>query len=188
MENQLNKEKMGKVLHRWDHNGKPWVKIIESCPRCGGTGRFSFCQSHGTVCFKCEGNGIVVEDRRSLSEKEIAARARAKDNRKAKKLNEQMELESRQEELMQLQREKHADYLAGHFYFIIGINTYKIKEEIKEAGGKYNQLLGWHFDHMIDQWPIKRVKVSEIYVVDHMGNFIERPGAHEAVRMAEEVE
>lgn len=27
------------------------------CSRCGGTGRYSFCQMYGTMCFKCSGTG-----------------------------------------------------------------------------------------------------------------------------------
>jgi hypothetical protein len=29
----------------------------ETCTRCGGSGEYSYCQSHGTRCFKCGGSG-----------------------------------------------------------------------------------------------------------------------------------
>jgi len=29
----------------------------ESCSRCGGTGHYSYCSAHGTICFKCKGSG-----------------------------------------------------------------------------------------------------------------------------------
>lgn len=29
----------------------------ETCSRCGGTGNYSYCQMHGTTCFKCRGTG-----------------------------------------------------------------------------------------------------------------------------------
>lgn len=30
---------------------------IETCTRCGGSGQFSSCATHGTRCFKCNGAG-----------------------------------------------------------------------------------------------------------------------------------
>lgn len=29
----------------------------ETCSRCGGTGRYSYCQMYGSTCFKCSGSG-----------------------------------------------------------------------------------------------------------------------------------
>jgi hypothetical protein len=31
----------------------------QSCGRCGSSGRHSYCQMHGTVCFQCGGSGSV---------------------------------------------------------------------------------------------------------------------------------
>jgi hypothetical protein len=35
------------------------LKIRDVCGRCGGSGSYSYCQSHGTTCFKCGGKGEV---------------------------------------------------------------------------------------------------------------------------------
>lgn len=35
----------------------------ETCSRCGGTGEYSYCQSHGTTCFKCGGKKYVLTKR-----------------------------------------------------------------------------------------------------------------------------
>jgi len=35
----------------------------ESCSRCGGSGKYSWCQAHLDVCFKCGGRGIVLTKR-----------------------------------------------------------------------------------------------------------------------------
>lgn len=39
----------------------PIAEVIETetCSRCAGTGHHSYCQSHGTVCFKCGGAKVV---------------------------------------------------------------------------------------------------------------------------------
>lgn len=35
----------------------------QTCPRCNGSGRYSYCETHGTCCFKCGGKGIVFTKR-----------------------------------------------------------------------------------------------------------------------------
>ena len=35
----------------------------ETCSRCSGSGHYSYCQSHGTICFKCGGSGKVYTKR-----------------------------------------------------------------------------------------------------------------------------
>ena len=50
----------------------------ETCSRCGGSGNYSYCQTHGTTCFKCGGSGITYTTRGA------AARAWWKAQREAK--------------------------------------------------------------------------------------------------------
>lgn len=35
----------------------------ETCSRCQGSGRYSFCQEYGDRCFKCAGSGLVLTKR-----------------------------------------------------------------------------------------------------------------------------
>ena len=46
--------------------------IHDVCTRCGGAGKYSFCQSHGDTCFKCSGRGKYAS---ALSAKALAAAA-----------------------------------------------------------------------------------------------------------------
>lgn len=39
------------------------------CSRCGGTGQFSYCQLHGTMCFKCRGTGRQFTKRGAAARK-----------------------------------------------------------------------------------------------------------------------
>ena len=39
----------------------------EACGRCGGCGRYSYCQMYGDTCFKCEGRGVVLTKRGALA-------------------------------------------------------------------------------------------------------------------------
>ena len=35
----------------------------KTCPRCGGSGEYSYCQAYGTRCFKCHGRKVVLTRR-----------------------------------------------------------------------------------------------------------------------------
>src|SRR5260370_38124710 len=40
----------------WDEEKKRYPKrLYRSCPRCGGSGHYSYCQMYGTTCFQCRG-------------------------------------------------------------------------------------------------------------------------------------
>lgn len=39
----------------------------ETCSRCGGCGRYSYCQMYGDTCFKCRGRGKVLTKRGLLA-------------------------------------------------------------------------------------------------------------------------
>ncbi len=39
----------------------------ETCSRCGGCGRYSYCQMYGDTCFKCHGKGKVYTKRGLLA-------------------------------------------------------------------------------------------------------------------------
>jgi hypothetical protein len=47
----------------------------ESCSRCGGGGHYSYCQTHGTRCFKCGGSGKTYT-RRAQAALEYARKLR----------------------------------------------------------------------------------------------------------------
>lgn len=40
---------------------------LETCSRCSGSGHYSYCQSHGTTCFKCGGTGVVLSKKGSAT-------------------------------------------------------------------------------------------------------------------------
>ena len=52
----------------------PNIKI--TCPRCAGSGQFSFHLTKGTVCFQCDGIGYLVVDQYEWEKKEVARKIR----------------------------------------------------------------------------------------------------------------
>lgn len=50
---------------------KEFKALFESktCSRCGGSGQYSYCQMHGTRCFKCHGNGVTLTKRGATAQR-----------------------------------------------------------------------------------------------------------------------
>lgn len=65
--------------------GKPYGKLNVGCPRCGGSGRYR----RKFDCMKCDGEGVLFEQPRLYSAKEIESRER----RKAKVAQDRQEAE-----------------------------------------------------------------------------------------------
>ena len=45
----------------------------KTCPRCGGSGHYSYCQSYGTTCFKCAGAKEVLTKRGAEAQRFFSA-------------------------------------------------------------------------------------------------------------------
>lgn len=52
-----------------------------ACPRCGGSGHFSFNLVRGTVCFKCDGAGFVMGNLKTIARNQAAKEKRQADQR-----------------------------------------------------------------------------------------------------------
>lgn len=127
--------------------GKMVVKVRMTCPRCGGSGSYSYNSFDGTRCYGCGGSGHVVNTVRAYTEKEKAAMDRA-----ATRRAEQKE-QARQEKIQKNIDEKPALVQAfykkngfnenGETYIVLG-NSYDIKDELKEKGFKYDPVMKWH--------------------------------------------
>lgn len=46
-------------VHRKRYYERYTAMITLTCPRCNGTGHYSYHPSYGTVCFKCNGAGTI---------------------------------------------------------------------------------------------------------------------------------
>lgn len=52
--------------------GKP-IFEHKTCGRCGGSGNYSYCQTHGTTCFNCNGSGVSLTARGLLAQNKFRA-------------------------------------------------------------------------------------------------------------------
>lgn len=68
----------------FEDEGKMYVKVKGKCPRCGGSGHYSYNQIDGTRCYGCMGSGIKTMNVRWYTDKERAAQDRAAERRAEK--------------------------------------------------------------------------------------------------------
>lgn len=137
-------------LIRVDKNG---TKIFEDwrCSRCGGAGGSDKWALTGWTCFECGGSGlrnkpvIFKEYTPEHQAKLDAQRAKRQALKQAKWEAEQRE---KAQELNAKFFSKEGFDFQGNIWVILG-DTYSIKDELKEAGCKFDYSLGWHCDHAL---------------------------------------
>ena len=142
---------MAKLL-RVDRNGtKYWTDC--KCRKCGGRGFIEgYAHVERGVCFDCRGSGIekdytwkeyTPEYAKKLAQRRLA-KAKAKAPERNAKLFKRLGMSE-----------------AGKAYVVIG-DTFELKDQLKEAGARWNDLLGWHFDHEQSEYPCFEVSIDEI--------------------------
>lgn len=137
-----------------NEKGRLYVKVKGTCPRCGGSGHYSYNQMDGTRCYGCQGSGISVQTVRAYTEKEYNALQRAK-TRAAEK-REAAEAARIQDALDHADEYKHEVALKRGFgenekiYLVYGDDTYAIKDELKKLGGKFDPTFKWFFSKEVE--------------------------------------
>lgn len=139
------------VLDRVDKNGTKYWRS-NACPRCGGEGYVhGYEHVDGGRCFQCGGSGWHPHSWKELTPEYAAKLA-----------------ERRLARWKAQAPEKNRKFLAaqgfsedGRAWFPVG-NTFEIKDQLKAAGARYSDLLGWHFDHPVDDFACFEVKIDDI--------------------------
>ena len=137
-----------------NEKGRLYVKIKSTCPRCGGSGHYSYNQMDGTRCYGCNGTGTVIQKVRAYTEKEYnhmqAANERARAKRKAEK-------EAKVRDLIEnAEKYKHEVALKLGFgedekaYLVYGDDTFAIKDKLKDLGARFDPTLKWFFSKNVE--------------------------------------
>lgn len=148
---------MNKIYIRTDKNG---TKIYHdhTCPRCGGKGYSEAWIHTGLTCYKCGGSGQTMDPRVI---KEYTPEYRAILDARAAK---------RQEKKIAKIRAEHPEWKAGKGFvndriFVVGIrNTFDLKDDIKAAGGRYNEFAGWYFSEPHEEFQTIEITAEEALV------------------------
>lgn len=152
---------MAPKLLRVDKNGtKYWAD--STCPKCGGSGYISayYYNAQG-VCFLCGGNGYhethwkeyTPEYQAKLTERRLAKARKAAPEKNAKFLRQ-------------------AGFSEDGRAWIVTGNTYEIKDELKAAGCKWHNLIGWHFDHAENGFSCFELSIDEITTKSRADEYI----------------
>jgi len=65
----------------YKRDNKMYVRVQGLCPRCGGTGNFSYNPMNGSTCFRCNGSGKEIKEVRWYTESQRAALDKAAEKR-----------------------------------------------------------------------------------------------------------
>ena len=132
-----------------NEKGRLYVKVKGVCPRCGGSGHYSYNQMDGTRCYGCMGSGISIQKVRAYTEKEYTRMQAANERARAKK---EAEKEAKARDLVEnATKYKHEVALKLGFgenekaYLVYGDDTFAIKDRLKKLGARFDPTLKWFF-------------------------------------------
>lgn len=142
-----------RISEPFEQNGKTYLMIKMPCPRCGGTGNYSYNQMDGTLCYGCMGAKTITKQVRAYSEKEYNQIKQAVERRKA--AHEKLQAEKVKLRLNDTEKYKHTIAMKLGFdeneqiYLVYGDDTYSIKERLKELGGRFDPTYKWYFNKVV---------------------------------------
>lgn len=167
--------KPGDILKEWvNDKGKPMRRIVKECPRCGGSGHYSFNLRYGTVCFKCGGDRMIVVEERVLTEKEKLQREKAKERAREKRKQENAKKIAEQHERNRVAHNKQIEreyFKENKCIWVCENGCYGIKERLKRAGAQWcNAMSRWYFTEYVEEFSevivAKLVKEDILYLDD----------------------
>lgn len=151
---------MASKVIKIDRNGTKYYVDYE-CPRCFGQG---YIKGYEYVddgrCFLCGGSGIYQQNwkeytpeyAKKLEERRIAkAKAKSAENN-AKFL------------------EKNGFDANGNAWVVLG-DTYKIKDELKALGCRFDNIRGWYSNHDLDGYDTLKISVDDCYDKDYADTY-----------------
>ena len=137
-----------------NEKGRLYVKIKGACPRCGGSGNYSYNPKDGTRCFSCNGTGIAIQKVRAYTEKEYTRMKAASERARAKR---EVEKEVKARDIIEnAAKYKHEVALKLGFgenekaYLVYGDDTFAIKDKLKELGARFDPTLKWFFSKEVE--------------------------------------
>lgn len=125
--------------------------VEEKCWKCGGSGEYAW---FGT-CFACNGAGCISKWVKIYTEEEyekyVAAQEKAKEKREQKaEADRQDKLDNSEKYQAEVLEKLGYDTKNPLIWLVGGGSTYEIKDQLKEAGCKFNPVFGWYSTKPID--------------------------------------
>ena len=155
-----------KELVKTDRNGTKYFFCQEQCAACYGRGKIRDQAGSGTKkCKKCGGTGYIEFETKEYTPEyaAILEQRRAVHEAEKEKKQKQKKAEWVKEERTRLSRK--SGFNEEGFIWLFCGNTYENRDKIKELGGKYSPVLGWHIDHEVEGWKMRKVAAEEVLTV-----------------------
>ena len=137
-----------------NEKGKMYIKVKGVCPRCSGSGHYSYNQMDGTRCYGCSGTGVSIQKVRAYTEKEYTRMQAANERARTKR---ETEKEAKARDLVEnAAKYKHEVALKLGFgedekaYLVYGDDTFAIKDKLKELGARFDPTLKWFFSKEVE--------------------------------------
>lgn len=153
-----------------NEKGRLYVKVKGVCPRCGGSGHYSYNEMDGTRCYGCMGSGISIQKIRAYTEKEYTRMKVANERARAKR---EAEKEAKARDLVEnAEKYKHEVALKLGFgenekvYLVYGDDTFAIKDKLKELGARFDPTLKWFFSKEValpEGYKLCEMSFDELY-------------------------
>lgn len=153
-----------------NEKGRLYVKIKGTCPRCSGSGHYSYNSLDGTRCYGCGGSGISIQNVRAYTEKEYNRMQAANERARAKR---EAEKEAKARDLIENAAQyKHEVALKLGFgedekvYLVYGDDTFAIKDKLKELGARFDPTLKWFFSKEValpEGYKLCEMSFDELY-------------------------
>ena len=145
-------EEMEQLGQPFEHEGKMYVKVKGKCPRCGGSGHYSYNQMDGPRCYGCNDTGIKTMNVRWYTDAQRATMDRAAERRAEKAIAAK---EARRVKFAARNAFGFGD--AGYITLYKGdmevISAYFKSFTIDEAGHRaawFNTIFGWYTPSKMD--------------------------------------
>lgn len=145
--------------------------VVETCPRCGGSGDYYIPPYFSGTCFKCNGTGKLAKWVKAYTpveyERYLKNQERAKERKAEKEAARVQNLKDNSEQNRKALLEKFGfDPENPMVYLVAGGNTFEIKDELKTRGGRFNPALNWHFTKEVELpegFQLVAVKFDDVY-------------------------
>lgn len=167
-----NFERIGEPFEK---SGKMYTKARTQCDRCVKGVYVSRIENgqpvphvaYGGVCLKCNGVGFITKEIRLYIQKEKDAADRSKQRAAERKVEERLAAASKKREEWLI---RNGFTKAGITAVYVGINSFEMKDQLKEEGWKYSPAFGWRIadESALDKYGDANVALIH---VDKMASF-----------------
>lgn len=161
------------VYVRTDKNG---TKIYHdfTCCRCGGRGIIDcYIPVNGGECYECFGSGKAHKPQII---KEYTPEYRAKlDARRLARQQKQMEEALQKNVAGQAEWLTKKGFTDGKIHVVTLKDTFQVKDQIKDAGGRYDAMIGWYLPAPVAEFPTVELTSTECFEQDAWGRLQWKP-------------